>query len=429
MTAPARLPGAAPQLRTRVPSRRILALAAALFASLLGAAQAQMATTSTSTGFSASGVAIPPAASITTPMGVVTLGAPTPNGPQVLLNGRPMSDGAGPFVLWLNGTLFQANNSLQVFRWNGSGWGDPVAPPIPGWPLAQAGQNAPAALADQTLPPQQAAKAGYTKQVCCRPFSSATVDVKASGKPGFDWYTIQWFGESPIPADQVTFNDDGSITVGGAATGVESAIPVNGGVNGNLFSHGAYFEATVKIDPTLASRASLSWPAFWAWDMRQVTSAAQWPGQPAGYFHWAEADFLEAFHSPRSGLIAPIGTIHDWSGRFLNGGWQFNISNNGPNVFKLNPVDNNWHRIGFLWVPQNGNTPGFGAWYIDDVLDHTQSWLGPVGSPPLDGQFTGAWIGQSQTYAITDDAQLSVIMTGDPEWPITVGQVRVFQRP
>lgn len=208
---------------------------------------------------------------------------------------------------------------------------------------------------------------------------------------------------------------------------------------GSTFGGGGYFEARIRFDPTLGTGAT-QWPAFWGEAIESPylnldRAASQWPGQVNGYTHYSELDFFEAYWPAKTGPFGNptsyLGTINNWYGPYP----ENVIRNYDNNLIALGSVDwNLFHVYGTLWVPQSGNTPGHATWYFDDNEMITIYWRGPPGSPPLPffsaeyPSYTPSSIGQAdRTYSILDSQNLALILSGDPNWPIYVDWVKVWQ--
>lgn len=303
-------------------------------------------------------------------------------------------------------------------------------------------------------PPAPAASAGYNNRVFFDDFSSIdTIDVKATNKPGYKWYATHWFGGFGgvvTPPGNISISSSG-LTLGGNAGGaiasIETAIasPVPPFYIGTVFAHGAYSEASIAFDPSLGASAgsNISWPAFWSMAIEHVYDSyhqadEQWPGQAPGYAHFAELDFMEAFHTPYqsyAGRTNYVGTIHDWSGTY-NNRWAYDIYNSN-NGFNVGAVDwNKFHIYGCLWVPESKGNPGRAQWFFDNQPGPTVYWRGPIGNPPLPGQPPPGSKGgltastpekATATFAIIDQQRLPIILFTDPAWPIRVQWVKVWQ--
>lgn len=302
-------------------------------------------------------------------------------------------------------------------------------------------------------PPAAALSAGYDRLVFIDNFSSIkTIDVGATNKPGYKWYATQWFGGGVTPQQNISV-DDSVLTLGGSAPGaaaIETAIASQNPpyYAGTVFDHGAYFEASMAFDPALGVNGN-SWPAFWALSIEHIYDsvyqpAEQWPGQVKGYAHFPELDFMEACCGGKhsyAGQKLYYGTIHDWSGVIHNNAWENNAwrnIQNGNNGFVVGPVDwNQFHTYGCLWVPASNGKPGYAQWFFDNRPGPIIYWKGSIGNPPLPGQgppgsasvFTPSTPDQAApTYAIIDQQHLAVVLDTDPNWPMRVAWVKVWQK-
>lgn len=131
-----------------------------------------------------------------------------------------------------------------------------------------------------------------------------------------NWYNFNLLGVTPITGQSVQ-NSDGSVLLPGAdGSGYGANIctiqKVGSSWQGTAFSGGFYVDFLLKFTPTLGS-AALPFPAAWSLDLGFLTgNTLQWPGQPAGFSHRIELDFMQWPHNSL-GLWEGAGLI-DWFG-------------------------------------------------------------------------------------------------------------------
>lgn len=297
--------------------------------------------------------------------------------------------------------------------------------------------NAPAIAA-----PPPAAAAGYNSLTFSDDFDSlSTIELTTNNRPGYNWYTDSWF--SGQPTNPAIINISNSVLTLGTGN-LKSAVPLPTApyYMGSVFSGGAYYEARIAWDPAVPATGGRG---FWSMSIEHVydmyhrqpnrTEDEQWPGQPTGYAHFAELDIVEPVYQ----ATAYQGTIHDWSGMYRSGtssGWDYNIAN-GNNITPFRLDWNQFHTFGCLWIPQNGSTPGYVRWFLDNTSWATAYWKGPIGAPPLPGQgepgggmtrFTADTPSEAtKTWAIMDQHRFPIALLGNTASPMRVDWVRVWQ--
>lgn len=275
--------------------------------------------------------------------------------------------------------------------------------------------------------PIQASRAGFNTLVF---YGVSNVDVSDTRQPGFNWYIARWFGLGTTSIDNINVDSFGNLVLGGGSPGaveLQSAIYPD---IGTVFYGGGYFEVELSLDSPGDPQSNGS-PAFFLESFQHVIGKDQWPGQPAGYVHFGEADVVEI---SRSTLTSYLGAIHDWSGMYSpSSGFQYNIQNNGSvwqyaggqSVLMRN-------KYGLLWQPQTKSHPGHLSWYFNDKIRNTIYYKGPVTAPPLAGQGSGTWDSQhadqaAQTYAVIDTQGFAMRVQTDSTWPMTVYSVKVWK--
>ncbi|PSO25977.1 Ig-like domain-containing protein [Bradyrhizobium sp. MOS002] len=299
--------------------------------------------------------------------------------------------------------------------------------------------------------PDPAATANYNKLVFDDEFNSySSIDMSNSQTSSSNWYLSRWFWHGTDATDSSDVSIvNGVLQLGGAGDNgnvnlVSGFDNSSGGFTGNSFANGAYFEASIRYDPSLSPNAA-HFPAFFALptdilvDPYAQKGISQWTGQPTGYTHFVEVDFMEsmipggAAYDPTDVTTLYQGNVHDFSGTWGSSGFSDNIKNALNDVFQLNSVNwNTFHTYGLLWVPQSGTTPGHVTWFFDGEAMASIYWLGPAVSPNLSGAFTGSFTPSSPdqaatTYSVLDSQSMAISLQADPNWPMYVDWVRVWQ--
>jgi hypothetical protein len=266
--------------------------------------------------------------------------------------------------------------------------------------------------------PQQAIAVGYTTLTFnSSVFSSANVDMTKQHRPGFQWYFRNWFGNDSTAT--ATFNADGSVTLNRTSI---TTVAISGDTwVGTAFGGGGYFEATFTFNPKF--RQSRGWPAFWAMAQEHVAGLnEQWPGQPDGYGHFIETDFLEYF--PQNDASGYHMGIRDFYGVWNStcSGWCIYDPPGNPYTPSALKIDfTKIHKYGFLWVPATSEMMGSATWYYDDMPMRTITWSlydGTVNVPVPNGR--------SWAFGVLDQQHLAVVVENGAG-AITVTGVRVWQ--
>ena len=266
------------------------------------------------------------------------------------------------------------------------------------------------ALATSTAVPAAAAAVGYNTQT----FGPAVT-------LGEGWQ--RW-----SDAVNVQQNSNGTVTITGGGNGYNAQIITaapngSGGLTGEAFGGGGYFEASLSF--TGSPVMNNGWPSFWANDIenqiQQQTGngASQWQGQASGYVNSIEADFMEYMTGPGSYGIA----LHNWYGQ-QSAIQAVNTEGSGSPVSIPQGTDTSQpHDYGFLWVPATASTKGYAKWYFDHVqVGNTITWnqYNPATPPsPVDG---------SSAYSVMDARHLYMILGSGPSNPMTVYSVKAWQK-
>ncbi len=249
-----------------------------------------------------------------------------------------------------------------------------------------------------------------------------------------------FFGNS-VPADSAIANTDGSITLVGGGPSNGQVASANSATNadkfeGVAFGGGAYFEATLKFDgwqnqSSNPTSTSTGWPSFWSMSIEHLAQNGtdQWPGQPNGYEHFGEIDFLEydlAYAQKTNDVYN--GSIHDFHGVYKQTcapSSYCEIQNRYSTKIKKVPANTDfsaYHTYGLLWVPATATADGYAQWYFDgEEVGRAITW-------ELFGNQSPASTPADMNYGIVDLQHLVVILGTGSRYPMTVSAVSVWQK-
>jgi hypothetical protein len=281
------------------------------------------------------------------------------------------------------------------------------------------------------IPPQAAAAGFNTMTYQVTSFGAANVDTALSYASGKPLYIYNYFGTTP-DATGIVFNADGSMQITGipnSSSGslnvgqVTSAGVISGGFVGTAFGGGAYFETVVRFDPSLYVDRGVS---FWMMSIEHLAFAAgsagqHWTGQAAGYDHFAEFDVVEV------GSTSYSASLHDWYGIFNVTCFTPGVTNycdilSTTNLLFYGLDWKQYHRVGFLWIPATGGSPGSAAWYIDDVMVNRVTWTQYVAAsqspPPVLG---------GNAFGVADVQHMAILIGTGHNFPLTVRSLKVWQ--
>ncbi len=247
-------------------------------------------------------------------------------------------------------------------------------------------------------PPPQAVAAGYNRLAFDEEFSSFNgIDMSNTGKPGYNFYRRLPFGRVE-PTNDLSISN-GVLTINSQRhsynLGLISICKNGSGWNGFTASGGAYFEASIRFDPTVSAHG---WPSFW-------TMAAEhfYGGQNTNFL---EIDFFEydtlQYGQPQNTYG---GAIHLWATSKVQ-----STNNQAHNRFLITaPPDTDWknsfNTVGTLWAPGS---------HIDYYFNNTLTTdTNPYSLYP-----------QLQPM----DNQHMPVIIGSDGWPMKVDWVRVWQK-
>jgi hypothetical protein len=162
-----------------------------------------------------------------------------------------------------------------------------------------------------------------------------------------------------------------------------------------------------------------------------------WPGQGAGYFHFAENDMMDGFQ----GTSFYQTNLIDWNGTAPTATQasiipstitfnQVNITNFGFGTNFTNR--NSFHVYGQLWVPATSSTQGYIQNYFDGVPTSKFTWnlYNSATAPPPTGQNIANIIDQDHmSINLGDDPTTGTISAANPTSVIYVDWVHVWQLP
>ncbi len=195
---------------------------------------------------------------------------------------------------------------------------------------------------------------------------------------------------------------------------------------GSKWSGGAYFEAEIMFDPDRVEVENGDWPAFYGLSSELLNDTDI---TPKGKRHFAEMDIMEYGFFNHTGQPADYRffwqTMHDWYGTQspYNG-----IANNNVSAVWAGPNADirGWHKYGSLWVAGTPTNQGSVQAYCDSQ---------PMGGPSYNGLVTYPY-GKSDTippssttaYSIFDQTHFALVLQANSEAPITVRNVKVWQK-
>jgi hypothetical protein len=257
--------------------------------------------------------------------------------------------------------------------------------------------------------------------------SASTIDLNASGFPGFNWYPQQFFGRPPTSSNYIKAAN-GELTLSGMdATSfytLASAAPSTNaaGYVGRAWGGGAFIESRFHFDPALMN--TNGWPAFWSMAIEHMARpgiADQWPGLAAGYAHFIEDDFFEYDTYAFAGARSYGAALHDWYG-IWNPTTGYSNTFNQANFFVHTPAGtdfNQFHIYAQLWVPSTNGQAGYVINYFDGSPLSQVSWVGAgPGAPPPSG---------SSLFSIIDQEHLVLCLGTGVGEPMVFDWVRVWQ--
>lgn len=266
---------------------------------------------------------------------------------------------------------------------------------------------------DRLTAPSAAVMAGYKKLVFSDDFDSInSIDINNTGKPGYKWYLgLPFGGPTTLPS---------ALSVSGSVLNLTncprnynwaiSSYCIKSNV-GHSFRYG-YFEARIHFDPTLG-KTSRGFPAWWT-----LSTHYSKVGEMFDAEHWAELDFFEAYTSGFSDYQRDfVGTVHDWANKSKT---HYQNRNNVQALPKDTDFDR-WHTYSCLW------TPGMVTWYFDNRALMTQIYSATAPPDPLANGTTFPTPGGVFHYLDIDPEGMLLILGSDPNWPMYVDWVRVWQ--
>jgi hypothetical protein len=275
-----------------------------------------------------------------------------------------------------------------------------------------------------------------------------TIDVNATGNPGYNWYTKEFFGFQTTPASDITVSG-GVLTLSANSTSdcpanycIATAAPAANaqGYVGQVFSGsqgGWYIEIRVNFDPTIVGTNGT--PSIWLMALQHLMAtcpgncADQWPGQAANYEYFMEDDIFE-YNVPGAGGKSFSTNKHVWYGTYTTScGFycQYSPPLNYYVTLSADPIWSNWHSLGQLYVPgtpANGNIGSF-TFYLDgdpvicsNSYPCANQWVqSGLGTPPP----TDLSVTDTQSYALILGTGQNATNTGPI--PFNIDYVRVWQ--
>jgi len=284
--------------------------------------------------------------------------------------------------------------------------------------LAQSGQQTAAVPGTSTpvrllRPPPPALEVGYKTLAFNDDFDSIkTIDVNDTGKRGYNWYLGLPFG-GPTTSPNA-FSVSGSVlnltNCPRNYNWTISSYCIKGNY-GYTFRYG-YFEARIHFDPTLG-KVSRGYPSWWSLSTHYSKVKEMFNSD-----HWAELDFLEVYTPGFADYNGDfVGTVHDWANKSKT---HYQNKNNVQPLPKDTDF-NQWHTYGCLWQP------GRVTWYFDNKALMTQKYSATAPPDPLANGTTVPTPAGVFYFLDTDPEGMLLVLGSDPNWPMYVDWVRVWQ--
>lgn len=269
-----------------------------------------------------------------------------------------------------------------------------------------------------TLPPPVPGPAGPPGAIIPIPAAQAGYLTRTFGPtaPLGAWLPWNFFGQSNGLAATQDALGALHLTGTGALTTAVNDYTQPHKWRGLSFGGGYYYQAIVSFQGAPPSTGK--WPALWALAIEHAsggyegTGALQVQGQPAGYDHFVEQDFLEAIGTTASYST----TLHEHYG--LSAGNASNVQA-GIQGYKT-PIQGAWsqpQKIGFLWVPATATTQGYVESFYNDQPQGKITW----------SAYSSASVPPANPYAIGDLQHFPLIITTNAANPMTVSEVSVWQ--
>ncbi len=284
--------------------------------------------------------------------------------------------------------------------------------------------------------PPQAVVAGYNENTFSSRFEG-DIDLQNENTSGYNWFLKKFFGGAATQPAELRVKKGDGVTLYAANKPsfyvLATAAPLaskNRWV-GKAFGGGGYFEAELKFDPMdVLNPANKGWPSFWGMAVEHMASLPeqQWAGQPKGFSHFIEVDFLEYLMAKREGLNTYGGNMHEWSGI-----WKTTCPREQychvqlpyAQAKKSVPEQTDfreYHKFGFLWIPATATQKGSGRYYFDGKpIGSTVEWDPYTGQPPAQGK-------QGWSFGILDRQHLVLLLGTGARQPMTVKSVNVWQK-
>ena len=203
-----------------------------------------------------------------------------------------------------------------------------------------------------------------------------------------------------------------------ASVGIKATAPY---FVGTAFGCGGYFQAELAFVPSAIEPAN-GFPAWWSMSVEHLipdTTQQQWQGQPTGYAHFGEVDFMEAIQGGNPDQYD--ATLHDWYGLYGVTCTQWCEASSTNNSVRSGVDLKQYHYYGTLWIPATATTPGSVSFYLDgNLINSGVTWTQFANQAPPPGP------GAPWTFGIIDQQHLALTF-GSGSAPITVRSVNVWQ--
>lgn len=225
-----------------------------------------------------------------------------------------------------------------------------------------------------SVPPEAAISAGYFYPTYVGEFVPRNHN-KFNEKEAIDWGAFNFFKYFYNLDGGVDYVDGSVVRVKGkgrvANANLATANRIQGlpGFRGSAFGGGAYFEITLKFDPSIISLIQ-GWPSFWALSLGGALDGkdfVEWSGRNSNFRNNVEVDIFEYLINDRNSYAT---AMHHWYGVYgvtcPPALCRISTPFNENKVVIPDGFDSlSFHKYGFLWVPATDSTMGSATFYFD----------------------------------------------------------------
>lgn len=249
--------------------------------------------------------------------------------------------------------------------------------------------------------PKVAKKVGFDKLIFQDEFDSLdTIDVKATGKKGYNWYVTRPYGESTLEPDDYKV-EDGVLTVCNKETSFNYGLGTMDCQTRNGFNYQfGYLEMRLRM-PDPVDKNGEGGPAVWSLPPETLYSESH---------AWVEMDFMEYWGDDCFGTSLHDMEIDENENRW----WRRNTENCFYSF-----GDGDWHVLSYMWVK------GSMTCYLDGKVYLKQTWAPGEYPVPLDEVVQGE--PGPGAFVKMDSQYLPIFLGGSVKHPLEVDWIRVWQ--